>query len=71
MNRQCFKINEFNYLFRNSSAHQEIRNRLFKNHERKRTKSSFYSIDDFCFGNKKVNTTESRKLSFSQATYIL
>ena len=70
MNRQCFKINEFNYLFRNSSAHQEIRNRLSKNHERKRMKSSFYSIDDFCFGNKKVNTTESRKLSFSQGTYI-
>ena len=70
MNRQCFKLNDYNYLFRNSSANKEVKNRLSKNPQRKRMKSSFYSIDDFSFAKMTTNKQEnSRRLSFSRTSY--
>ena len=70
MNRQCFKLNDFNYLFRNSSANKEVKNKLLKNPQRKRMKSSFYSIDDFSFAKITTNKQEnSRRLSFSRTSY--
>ncbi len=67
INRQCFKINEFNYLFRNSVIEQKLGNRLSKKTGRKRMKSSFYTIDDFCFQNKDVKKREkSRKYTYKK-----
>ena len=71
VNRQCLKINDFNYLFRNSTIAQELKNRLAKNSERKRMKSSFYTIDDFCFGKKNMNRGEkSRKYTYKKPNHI-
>ena len=70
MNRQLFKLNDYNYLFRNSTANKEVKNKLAKNPQRKRMKSSFYSIDDFSFGKILTNKQEnSKRLSFSKASY--
>jgi hypothetical protein len=71
VNRQCLKINDFNYLFRNSTIDQELKNRLTKNSERKRMKSSFYTIDDFCFGKNKIYRGEkSRKYTYKKPSHI-
>ena len=67
MNKQCFKINDYNYLFRNSSLSKDVKNKLAN---RKRLKSSFYSIDDFSFGSKNMNPPESyRRLSYTVSKF--
>ena len=68
MNRQCFKLNDYNYLFRNSSSNQEIKNKLIKNQKIKRMKSSFYSIDDFSFNKIKANRADNYRNSISGTT---
>jgi hypothetical protein len=68
MNRQCFKINDYNYLFRNSSSNKEIRNKLINKPDIKRMKSSFYSIDDFCFSKIKTNKSDTYRNSITGTT---
>ena len=65
VNKQCFKINDYNYLFRNSSVNKEPKNKIAKKIQKKRMKSSFYTIDDFSFGSKKKD--KPKRLSFDSS----